>query len=84
MYVFGTNTQIQNYGIPSITGQGSIKLSLNPLTLMQGNFFLSVSIHSWDHTLQYHRREDWYPFVVKNSSEEQGVFRLNSSWQIES
>lgn len=81
-YVFGSNTQIAGRAIDFIEGAGSIRLKIEPLTLMQGNFFLSLSVHSWDHSIQYHRQEDWYPFVVKNPSGEQGIFRLNSSWEM--
>ena len=80
-FVFGSNTQIEKYPIESIEGDGTIRLTLDPLTVMQGNFFLSLSIHSWDHTVQYHRREDWYPFAVKNPTGALGLFRLNNSWE---
>ena len=80
----GLFTQITNQAIESVEGAGSIKLKIDPLTLMQGNFFLSLSIHSWDHATQFHRREDWYPFVVKNSGQEHGIFHLNTLWNIES
>ena len=80
-FVFGSNTQIEKYPIDSIEGEGMIRLKLDPLTVMQGNFFLSLSIHSWDHTVQYHRREDWYPFAVKNPTGALGLFRLNNSWE---
>ena len=79
-YVFGTNTQLQKQCIDAIEGEGAIRLTIDPLTLMQGNFFLSLSIHSWDHATQYHRREDWYPFGVKNEIGSEGIFRLPSSW----
>ena len=80
-YVFGSNTQIAKYSIDAIEGEGTLRLRLDPLTLMQGNFFLSLSIHSWDHATQYHRREDYYPFGVKNPTEAVGVFHLNSTWE---
>ena len=79
-YVFGSNTQIANYPIPSIEGEGSVSLRIDPLTLMQGNFFLSLSIHSWDHAVQFHRREDWYPFAVKNPTQAIGIFQLHAAW----
>jgi hypothetical protein len=81
-YVFGTNTQIMNVPIEAIAGEGSIRLTLDPLTLMHGNFFLSLSIHSWNHTAQYHRREDWYPFSVRNPGQAQGVFALPCAWRL--
>jgi ABC-type polysaccharide/polyol phosphate transport system ATPase subunit len=80
-YVFGSNTQIAKYPIDAIEGDGAVRLRLDPVTLMQGNFFLSLSIHSWDHAEQYHRREDWYPFAVKNPTGALGIFQLNSSWE---
>jgi len=79
-YVYGSNTQIANVHIPSIEGDGSIRLRIDPLTLLHGNFLLSLSIHSSDHATQYHRREDWYPFAVKNTGKAEGVFSLPCSW----
>ena len=81
-YVYGSNTQMAGCRIDSIEGEGAIRLSISPLTLVQGNFFLSLSVHSWDHTVQYHRQEDWYPFVVKNPTQEPGIFRLNAQWDL--
>jgi len=81
-YVFGSNTQFAGYEIDSIEGQGAIRLKINPLTLMYGNFFLSLSVHSWDHAIQYHRQEDWYPFVVKNTTQDQGIFHLDAEWEM--
>jgi ABC-type polysaccharide/polyol phosphate transport system ATPase subunit len=82
LYVHGANSQIAGATADAIEGDGIMRLTLSPLTLMQGNFFLSLSIHSWDHTIQFHRREDWYPFVVKNATEALGLFYLNSSWKL--
>lgn len=81
-YIFGSNTQLRDAKIPSIEGAGRVRLTISPLALMQGHYFLSLSVHSWDHAIQYHRREDWYPFAVNNppASNELGIFRLNSSW----
>lgn len=81
-YVFGSNTQIAKHAVDAIEGEGTIRLRLDPLTLMQGNFFLSLSIHSWDHATQFHRREDYYPFAVKNPTTAAGIFHLNSSWEM--
>lgn len=83
IYVFGSNTQIAGYAIPAIEGQGVLRLTLDPLPLLQGNFFLSLSIHSWDHAIQYHRQEDWHPFVVTNPTEHQGLFHLPAQWALQ-
>ncbi|MCX6997560.1 MAG: ABC transporter ATP-binding protein [Kiritimatiellaeota bacterium] len=81
-YVFGSNTQIAQYPIAAVAGDGVIRLTINPLTLMAGRFFLSLSIHSWDHAVQYHRQEDLHPFIVKDASEHKGVFHLNTAWEL--
>ena len=81
-YLYGTNTQIQGVILPEIFGEGSVRLSLDPLTLRQGQYLLSLAIHSADHATQYHRREDWYPFKVANEDAALGGFRLNGTWRV--
>jgi len=81
-YLFGTNTQIMKVPIQEIEGEGLVRLTIDPLTLMEGKYFLSLAIHSSDHLTQYHRREDWYPFAVKNvDTEHHGVFQIPCRWQ---
>ena len=80
IYVFGSNTQTQKHDIPFVEGAGTVRLDLSPLRLMHGNFFLSLSVHSWDHMEQYHRREDWLPFAVRNPTGALGMLQLDSRW----
>jgi ABC-type polysaccharide/polyol phosphate transport system ATPase subunit len=81
-FIYGTNTQIMNVPVPPLEGEGTVRLALDPLSLMEGKYFLSLAIHSWDHATQYHRREDWYPFAVKNPGTAHGVFQLPCAWTI--
>ena len=80
-FIYGTNTQILKVPLGTVEGPGVVRLTFDPLTLMEGKYFLSLAIHSADHATQYHRREDWYPFAVKNASSAHGVFQLNGRWQ---
>jgi ABC-type polysaccharide/polyol phosphate transport system ATPase subunit len=82
-FIYGTNTQIMNVSIPAIEGEGVVRLAIDPLSLMEGKYFLSLALHSWDHATQYHRREDWYPFAVKNPSTAHGVFQLPCRWEVQ-
>ncbi len=82
-YLFGSNTQLDKIEIPYIDGEGKVYLEFKPLMLLQGRFFLSLSVHSFDHTIQYHRQEDLHPFMVKAASELPGVFNLPRNWSIE-
>ncbi|PTN36787.1 ABC transporter ATP-binding protein [Desulfonatronum sp. SC1] len=83
IYVFGSNTQISKTSIEFIDGRGTMRLRIAPLTLKRGNFFLSLSIHSWDHATQFHRLEDWYPFIIRDASESPGLVHLNTQWELE-
>lgn len=80
-FIYGTNTQIMKMPMGVAEGHGVVRLNIEPLTLMEGKYFLSLAIHSEDHATQYHRREDWYPFAVKNASSAHGVFQLNTRWE---
>lgn len=80
-YIFGTNTQIMKIPIPYVEGNGIVRLRIEPLTLMEGKYFLSLAIHNQAHDVHYHRQEDWYPFAVKNTaSDHHGVFQLPTTW----
>jgi ABC-type polysaccharide/polyol phosphate transport system ATPase subunit len=81
IYVFGSNTQIAQCPLESIEGDGVMRLTIHPLTLMAGRFFLSLAIHSWDHAVQYHRQEDLHPFMVKDDSAHHGLLHLNTVWE---
>ncbi|MBU0713856.1 MAG: ABC transporter ATP-binding protein [Verrucomicrobia bacterium] len=80
-YVFGSNTQIAKVPIAAIEGDGLVRLRIEPLTLKQGRFFLSLAVHSWDHKTQYHRQEDLHPFMIKDVNDDKGVFQLNCVWE---
>ncbi|HIE10082.1 MAG TPA: ABC transporter ATP-binding protein [Kiritimatiellae bacterium] len=80
--VFGSNTQIEGRVIERISGEGVIRLIIDPLPLMEGHYFLSLSIHSENHLIQYHRREDWYPFAVYNPLGGVGMVHLHCRWEL--
>jgi ABC-type polysaccharide/polyol phosphate transport system ATPase subunit len=81
MYLYGTNTQIAQTPVADLpVGEGVFRFSLDPLTLREGNYFMSLSAHSWDHATQYHRREDWYPFAVRNADDALGMVSLPTTW----
>jgi energy-coupling factor transporter ATP-binding protein EcfA2 len=81
MYMYGTNTQMAETPVENLpVGEGVFRFRLDPLILREGNYFLSLSCHSWDHAIQYHRREDWYPFGVRNRDEAPGMVTLPTVW----
>jgi ABC-type polysaccharide/polyol phosphate transport system ATPase subunit len=84
-YIYGTNTQISGTDTGTVEAgqQGTVVLTLDPLCLREGNYFLSLSAHSPDHATQYHRREDWYPFRVNNQDDAQGIFTQPTHFRVE-
>jgi ABC-type polysaccharide/polyol phosphate transport system ATPase subunit len=80
--VWGTNTQNQQITIDAVEGKGAIRLTIDPLNLWAGTHKLSLSIHSQDHLIQYHRREDWYEFDVIAGDHGEGPSRLASHWTV--
>ena len=79
--VCGSNTSIESYPIPVVEGKGAVKIRLDPLTVREGSYFLSLSCHSPDHKVQYHRLEDWIAFSVSDNSERAGLVTVDSHWE---
>ncbi len=82
LYLHGSNTQIAGVDIPAIEGEGEVRLVFDPLRLMEGHYLLSLSLHSWDHARQFHRREDWYSFAVRNRTGALGLVALDARWTV--
>lgn len=82
LYLYGSNTQIAGIAVPDLEGEGEVTLTFDPVQLMEGHYLLSLSLHSWDHTRQFHRREDWYPFAVRNRTGALGLVTLDARWAV--
>lgn len=78
----GTNTLIENYKIDSVNGKGVMVLEFSPLTLLQGKYYLSLAIHSDDHKIQYHRRDNWYVFWVEPDRKADGFLNMPCKWRL--
>ena len=80
---FGTNTQLCSYPIEYIEGEGKIRITIDGLSLFKGIFFISFSLHSPDHRLQYHRLDFMHQIEVENPREEDGFLKLGCKWEHE-
>lgn len=81
VHVFGSNTQLEGYPIPSVRGEGVVRITVDPLLLKAGSFFLSFAVHAPDHQTQYHRLEDWLAFSVVDHTGREGLVHLNNEWE---
>ena len=78
--VHGSNTQIENFDTGTINGDGSVTLHISDLALASGNYLFSFSVHSDDHTVNYHRLDNHYSIGVNNSKRFEGSIYLPTKW----
>jgi ABC-type polysaccharide/polyol phosphate transport system ATPase subunit len=78
---YGTNTQIERRPIDLIRGRGRLRVEVERLGLVEGNYFLDVAVHKEDGTpYDYHHRS--YRFGVRTSVKDIGIFRPPHRWQL--
>jgi ABC-type polysaccharide/polyol phosphate transport system ATPase subunit len=80
--VNGNNSQIERVAIPFIEGEGTIELQFDHLNLAKGLYLFSFSIHSWDHKVNYHRRDNSFPIEVESAAPFEGYFYLPCRWSV--
>jgi hypothetical protein len=80
--VHGSNTQIEKAQIERIDGQGRIALHIDNLALAGGNYLLSFSVHSADHSVNYHRLDNRYAITVDSDKRFEGCVYLPSRWEL--
>ena len=72
--VYGNNTQIEKVDIPVIDGRGEILLRIDPLSLAQGSYLMSFSIHSDDHQINYCRLDNSFEIRVTADAPFEGCY----------
>jgi ABC-2 type transport system ATP-binding protein/lipopolysaccharide transport system ATP-binding protein len=80
--VLGSNTQMADVSIPFIEGTGTIALRFQNIPLLPGRYFLSLSLHSQDHAINYHRQEYFYSFTVLSSQRGVGIAGIPVTWEL--
>ncbi len=82
MGVYGTNTTIDGQRVRVAAGEGSVRLRLERLDLLDGQSLLDVAAHAPDEseTYDYHLKQ--YPFRVYGGGREAGVARLAHTWEV--
>jgi len=77
---YGSNTDIEGVRIGPIEGPGMVELTVEPLNLMRGKFFLSLALHSRDHETHYHRLDHAWTFWVVSDTPAEGFVELRHTW----
>ena len=83
MLINGNNTQIEQFEIPFVEGEGIVGLQLDRLPMSRGLYLFSFSIHSADHKLNYHRLDNVFPISVKADRNFKGATYIPCRWSRE-
>ena len=63
--VFGSNTQLEHYDIGEIDERGGrVSFEIDASALQAGNYMVSLSLHSADHQVNYHRLDNALSFYI--------------------
>jgi ABC-type polysaccharide/polyol phosphate transport system ATPase subunit len=78
--LYGNNTQIEGLSIPSIEGEGQIRLVLPRLPIATGACLFSFAVHSADHKTNFHRLDNAFEIHIESPLPFEGVY-LPVRWE---
>lgn len=78
--VFGSNTQLAGRTIPVIEGDGAIDLFIDAGSVHPGDYALSFSLHSADHTRNFQRLENFLLLRLTRPANFEGTAALPFTW----
>ncbi|MDP3981248.1 MAG: ABC transporter ATP-binding protein [Chlamydiota bacterium] len=79
---FGSNTQLSGQQIDAISGEGKVCATIKDLPFLRGKYFLSFSIHSHDHLINYHRKENTHKIMIVSERDEIGYLDIPTEWNV--
>ena len=80
--VFGTNTTMQEIDLPSLDGPLRVRFVFDEIPLIEGQYMVTVALHSRDEAEQYHRVERIASFRVFSPPNAAGVLHMNTAFEI--
>jgi len=82
--VFGTNTQIHQIDIDAVDGEKNVTIDIPSLNLRRGVYYLSLAVHSFDHSVQYHRLDNAFKLRITSAEIIEGYLIQPCSFKVES
>jgi ABC-2 type transport system ATP-binding protein len=77
--VYGTNTSIRNVNLGMIDRRRRLRFGFGAVPMVEGQYFVTVAVHSRDELVQYHWLERQISFKVFSPSGEPGVLHMNTT-----
>jgi ABC-type glutathione transport system ATPase component len=80
VFVYGTNTDIEEHEAELLTGEAEVSLRIAALDLVEGTYKLDVAVHRRDGAAyDYHRL--LYTFRTKSRIKDVGIYRPRHQWE---
>ncbi|MGH9281028.1 MAG: ABC transporter ATP-binding protein [Acidimicrobiales bacterium] len=80
--VYGTNTALRAVPLGTVHGRRRVSFDFGDIPMVEGQYFLTVAVHSRDETVQYHWLERQISFKVFSLSVDTGVLHLDPSIKV--
>jgi ABC-2 type transport system ATP-binding protein len=80
--VYGTNTTLQQVPLPYIDGSRRIRFTFDEIPMIEGQYMVTVALHSRDEVEQYHRLERIASFRVFSPPNAAGVVHMNTNIEL--
>jgi ABC-2 type transport system ATP-binding protein len=81
--VYGTNTAMREVPLGTVSGRRRVCFDFGPIPMVEGQYFITVAVHSRDETVQYVWLERQVSFKVFSLSADSGVRHLDPTSEIE-
>ncbi|HAO92536.1 MAG: hypothetical protein A2X99_06045 [Deltaproteobacteria bacterium GWB2_55_19] len=78
---YGTNTSLQGISIGMVSGQGTIKVVVDEINLLGGQYFVDAAVHTED-GVAYDYHSQIHQMVIMNDEKDVGVCRLRHRWEL--
>jgi ABC-type polysaccharide/polyol phosphate transport system ATPase subunit len=78
-YVYGTNTDIEDFTPRRLAGEAEVRITLEELSLPEGTYLVDVAAHKVDGT-PYDYQRGLHSFRVKSRIKDQGLYRPRHRW----
>jgi len=84
VHITGPNTRFCGYEIPWVEGEGVVRYTIRSLPLLEGLYYISVSVHDWNDTEMYDYHDRLYAFwSLPSGGERYGIVTLQGEWEWE-
>lgn len=79
---YGTNTRLDGLEAPAFDGVVTVRFEVPELHLHEGQFVLTIGVHSADERTVYHWLDHWVEFTVFQRATGTGPVDLSGTWTI--